>query len=1118
MSNNKNNFETEERKNKYKLEDINKQINDIETTVEDNYNELKNKNLQNSNNIENNTKSISQFEEHVQTIEQKNNQIENSLNNIQTQIETFDDRLSSLDVNLEGLNSKANKNAQNLEAIDIANWRAKLKVEEDKEAFNNNLSEKADRNSFNLTNAEIGYWQATLEVPSKTQVETNTTSISSLNDKIVNSNIYYDKEIEIIKNNVSNNSTGIADALEGLADTYSKSEVDSKNTLTLENSKSYIDTKVADLVNSAPETLNTLGELASALQENQDIVSTLNNAVANKVDKTITVNGKPLSSSINITKTDVGLGYVNNTSDIDKPISTATQNALNLKANESDLNTTNGELNKTQTRLQQVITAHDNLVDKVENKVNKLANEFEGFSAVYSVNTDQEHLLQKVSINSDQYSLAVRDANGNTSFATPTQNSHAATKKYVDDILNTKVDKSTKINGKELSENINITASELNTYTKDETNNLLDKKSNSSELDTLSNQVSNINNQVETNKEDITNLKTNINSNLSSLTSLQNAIKQKVDKSTTINNKALTSNIELSANDVGAISNSMTFLSSISRVNDDLRFYKSNNTNNATLYETISPASSSLSGLMSKTDKSKLDGIETGAEKNIQTDWNETDTTSPAYLKNKPEIPKGSVLYDCLGQNTDGSVNQKVITDSLNSYKDYLAISNTGSTSVNLTATLQGIYNFTLKNGLEVYVKFTNGINFSDGQARTLNINSTGAKNVNVIAPQNWTYKFKQNVDANDIVKFVYNEPSNIWMIKEIVTKGINTNASFKWLNAIKLAQSNGTDRSFYGEEDISLSNSYVDKFASQDIAGTKNFTTTPTINGVNIANTNDIPSKTSQLTNDSGFTTFSGNYNDLVNKPTIPNAISVDSALSTTSTNPVQNKVINSALSNKVDKVSGMGLSTNDYTTAEKTKLSGIETGAQVNVKSDWLIEDYSSPAFIVNKPTVAKVTLEGDSSNTAKTKLVLYQSSGQNTDGAMTQKVATNLLSTKASYDLSNVTYPANTAGSTTVGSGDRVIETYISSDKKTWYRKWASGWKECGIYASLSSWSEGNVTLPITFSSNLYTCVATSMSSSTSTGLSSNQLGIVSKTTNTVRLWCSTSSPKMLYCCGY
>lgn len=54
-----------------------------------------------------------------------------------------------------------------------------------------------------------------------------------------------------------------------------------------------------------------------------------------------------------------------------------------------------------------------------------------------------------------------------------------------------------------------------------------------------------------------------------------------------------------------------------------------------------------------------------------------------------------------------------------------------------------------------------------------------------------------------------------------------------------------------------------------------------------------------------------------------------VDSNMSSTSTNPVQNKVVQSAIDGKVDKVSGRGLSTNDYTTIEKNKLAGIESGA---------------------------------------------------------------------------------------------------------------------------------------------------------------------------------------------
>lgn len=59
---------------------------------------------------------------------------------------------------------------------------------------------------------------------------------------------------------------------------------------------------------------------------------------------------------------------------------------------------------------------------------------------------------------------------------------------------------------------------------------------------------------------------------------------------------------------------------------------------------------------------------------------------------------------------------------------------------------------------------------------------------------------------------------------------------------------------------------------------------------------------------------------------------ITVDTSLSSSSVNPVQNKVIYAALGNKVDKVSGKGLSTEDFTTTLLNKLNGIASGAQKN------------------------------------------------------------------------------------------------------------------------------------------------------------------------------------------
>lgn len=75
-----------------------------------------------------------------------------------------------------------------------------------------------------------------------------------------------------------------------------------------------------------------------------------------------------------------------------------------------------------------------------------------------------------------------------------------------------------------------------------------------------------------------------------------------------------------------------------------------------------------------------------------------------------------------------------------------------------------------------------------------------------------------------------------------------------------------------------------------------------------------------------------------------------VDTALSSTSSNPVQNKTVNSALDNKVDKVTGKGLSTNDYTTDEKTKLAGIATGAN----------KYTHPSYTAKSSGLYKVAVD--------------------------------------------------------------------------------------------------------------------------------------------------------------
>lgn len=89
-------------------------------------------------------------------------------------------------------------------------------------------------------------------------------------------------------------------------------------------------------------------------------------------------------------------------------------------------------------------------------------------------------------------------------------------------------------------------------------------------------------------------------------------------------------------------------------------------------------------------------------------------------------------------------------------------------------------------------------------------------------------------------------------------------------------------------------------------------------------------------------------------NKPNIPSGVVVDTAYDGTSENAQAGTAVAQAISTKVDKVTGKGLSENDYTDADKAKLDGIETGAEANVQADWEQDDSTAADYIKNKPSI--------------------------------------------------------------------------------------------------------------------------------------------------------------------
>lgn len=78
-----------------------------------------------------------------------------------------------------------------------------------------------------------------------------------------------------------------------------------------------------------------LGNADNTSDANKPISSAVSLALSNKADKSTTINNKPLSENVVLSKSDIGLPDVDNTSDANKPISNATATALNSKVDKT---------------------------------------------------------------------------------------------------------------------------------------------------------------------------------------------------------------------------------------------------------------------------------------------------------------------------------------------------------------------------------------------------------------------------------------------------------------------------------------------------------------------------------------------------------------------------------------------------------------------------------------------------------------------------------------------------------------------------------------------------------------------------------------------------------------
>lgn len=114
----------------------------------------------------------------------------------------------------------------------------------------------------------------------KSELDTKVPNTRKINGKSLST------DITLSAGDVGADVSGAAANALSSANQYTDTEID--------KAKKYTDKKVADLVDSAPETMDTLKELADAIEAHQDVTDALNAAIGNKVDK---VEGKGLSTN-----------------------------------------------------------------------------------------------------------------------------------------------------------------------------------------------------------------------------------------------------------------------------------------------------------------------------------------------------------------------------------------------------------------------------------------------------------------------------------------------------------------------------------------------------------------------------------------------------------------------------------------------------------------------------------------------------------------------------------------------------------------------------------------------------------------------------------------------------
>ena len=319
---------------------------------------------------------------------------------------------------------------------------------------------------------------------------------------------------------------------------------------------------------------------------------------------------------------------------------------------------------------------------------------------------------------------------------------------------------------------------------------------------------------------------------------------------------------------------------------------------------------------MTSAEKTKLSGIAAGAEVNVQSDWDQTTTTADDYIKNKPTLATVA---------TSGSYNDL-------SNKPAIPTVN------NATLTIQ-------KNGTTV---------------ETFTANASSNVTANITVPINVS---ELTNDAGYITSYTDNKttqtltrPTTATTYYPVASASSSTNTAdvkkFSGVSLTYIDNEGGAAALMLGS--TSLNGSVTGSISLVDSVGGLGYTRITGSGKISMAShTLSTPDTSGRLVANSSSTSATGSATN----PVYADSDGVLHATTYTLEKSVPSNAVFTDTTYSDATTSAAGL----MSAADKTKLNGIATGAEVNVQSDWNVTNAASDAFIKNKPTLATVATSG-------------------------------------------------------------------------------------------------------------------------------------------------------------